>query len=159
MSNPVGALPNGLPRRQGAVHRRRPWGDILRDLLVTQELALAVGLTAAVSIAITADFVHAATFRPGAYALAVAFGALILVRRRAPRTILAVTVFGIFAYYVIGFPPIGMALPATGALYSAAETDHTRTAVVGAQFSSLSRRTSGSRKRHFPRRTCSATTC
>ncbi|MBO0609438.1 sensor histidine kinase [Myceligenerans salitolerans] len=66
---------------------------------------------------------------PGAYAFAAGLGALVLLRRRAPRLMLALTVFGIFAYYTAGFVPIGMALPAVAALYSAAELRRTGWAV------------------------------
>lgn len=129
MTTPAEAVPE-RPRR------RLPVGPVVRDgalreHLGTPEVVLATGLTTAVSIAITADFVHTDTLRPGAYLFALAFGGVLLLRTRAPRTILAMTVFGIFAYYAIGFPPIGMALPAMGALYSAGETDHTRSALFG----------------------------
>jgi len=54
----------------------------------------------------------------GAYAFAAGFGALLLLRRRFPLAVLVVTVFGIFAYYAFGYPPIGMAVPAVAALYA-----------------------------------------
>ncbi|PRZ04172.1 signal transduction histidine kinase [Isoptericola sp. CG 20/1183] len=66
---------------------------------------------------------------PGAYLFAAGFGALVLLRRRAPVVMLVATVLAIFAYYALGFAPIGMALPAVAALYSAAERDRTRWAV------------------------------
>lgn len=66
---------------------------------------------------------------PGAYLFAAGFGALVLLRRRAPVVMLAATVLAIFAYYALGLAPIGMALPAVAALYSAAELDRTRWAV------------------------------
>ncbi|GEA88558.1 sensor histidine kinase [Cellulomonas cellasea] len=65
-----------------------------------------------------------------AYVFAVGFGAVLLVRRRRPVTVLLVTVLGIFAYYALGFPAIGQALPAAAALYSAAELDRTRAALT-----------------------------
>lgn len=98
------------------------------------DVVLALVLTSAIAVVITASFLQTTTVRPAAYGFAAGFGALMLVRRRTPRTILVVTIVGIFAYYAIGFPPIGMALPAMAALYSAAETDHTRAAVVGGAF-------------------------
>lgn len=60
---------------------------------------------------------------------AAAFGALLLLRRRFPVIVLIVTILGIFGYYAAGFPPIGMVLPAVGALYSAAEMRRTFWAV------------------------------
>ena len=60
-----------------------------------------------------------------AFAFALGFGALLLLRRRLPRTVLIVTVLAIFSYYSLGFPPVGMVLPATGALFSAAEQRRT----------------------------------
>lgn len=48
-----------------------------------------------------------------------------LVRRHVPRLVLGLTVFGIFVYYALEFPPIGIALPAVAALYSAAEAGRT----------------------------------
>ncbi len=64
-----------------------------------------------------------------AYLFAAGFGALVLLRRRAPVVLLVATVVAIFAYYALGLAPIGMALPAVAALYSAAELDRTRSAV------------------------------
>ncbi|MDN5765464.1 MAG: sensor histidine kinase [Humibacillus sp.] len=130
MTTPAEAVPK-RPRRRMRVGPLVRRGDVLREHPGTQEVVLAVGLTTAVSMAITADLVHTGTLRPGAYLFALAFGGVLLLRTRAPRTILAVTIFGIFAYYAIGFSPIGMALPAMGALYSAAETNHTRSALFG----------------------------
>ncbi|MEU4361299.1 sensor histidine kinase [Promicromonospora sp. NPDC023987] len=90
-------------------------------------LGLAMSLSVAVVIAADPDAVRHAG--PGAYLFAVGFGALVLVRRRAPRTVLVVTVLGVFVYYIFQFAPIGMALPAIAALYSAAELRHTAWAI------------------------------
>jgi signal transduction histidine kinase len=57
----------------------------------------------------------------GAYAFAAGFGGILMFRRRLPVPVLTVTVIGICAYYVLDYPPVGMALPAAAALYSAAE--------------------------------------
>lgn len=56
-----------------------------------------------------------------AYLFAAGFGALMLLRRRMPRTVLVLTVLGIFAYYTLDYPPIGVAVPVLAALFSAAE--------------------------------------
>ncbi|MFD2792091.1 sensor histidine kinase [Promicromonospora vindobonensis] len=90
-------------------------------------LGLAMSLSVAVVIAADPDAVRHAG--PGAYLFAVGFGALVLVRRRAPRTVLVVTVLAVFVYYIFQFAPIGMALPAIAALYSAAEMRHTAWAI------------------------------
>lgn len=68
----------------------------------------------------------------GGYLSAAGFGLVLMLRRRVPRAILIVTILGIFAYYIAGFPPIGMVLPAVGALYSAAEMRRTGWAVGAA---------------------------
>ena len=57
---------------------------------------------------------------PGAYAFACGFGAVLLLRGRYPLAVLVVTVLGIFGYYILGYPPIGMAVPAAAALYATA---------------------------------------
>jgi signal transduction histidine kinase len=90
-------------------------------------LALAMALVVAVVIAVDADTVQRTG--AGAYLFAAGFGALVLFRRTAPRTVLVVTVLAVFVYYALGFAPIGMALPAVAALYSAAEMRHTGWAV------------------------------
>ncbi|GHH65292.1 sensor histidine kinase [Promicromonospora soli] len=90
-------------------------------------LALAMALVVAVVIAADPDAEQHAG--PGAYLFAAGFGALVLLRRRAPRTVLVVTVLAVFAYYTLQFAPIGMALPAVAALYSAAELRRTGWAV------------------------------
>jgi signal transduction histidine kinase len=64
-----------------------------------------------------------------AYLSAAALGALMLWRRRFARTVLVLTVLGLFAYYAVGFAPIGLAVPVAAALYAAAEAGHLRFAV------------------------------
>lgn len=90
-------------------------------------LALAMALVVAVVIAADPDAARHAG--PGAYLFAMGFGALVLVRRRAPRTVLVVTVLAVFVYYTFQFAPIGMALPAVAAIYSAAELRRTGWAI------------------------------
>ncbi|MCS4592337.1 sensor histidine kinase [Brevibacterium sediminis] len=93
------------------------------------DASLAVAVTLVISLVIAADAESSPL--PGV-AWAIGFGALMLLRRRLPLTVLAVTVFGIFAYYALNLPPIGMVLPAVGALYSTAEVRRTSWAVLGA---------------------------
>ncbi|MEU4384091.1 sensor histidine kinase [Promicromonospora sp. NPDC023805] len=90
-------------------------------------LALAIALVVAVVIA--ADPAAVRHAGPGAYLFAVGFGALVLLRRRTPRTMLVITVLAVFVYYTLQFAPIGMALPAVAALYSAAEMRRTGWAI------------------------------
>lgn len=56
-----------------------------------------------------------------AYLFPAGLGALMLLRRRMPRTVLVLSVLGVFAYYTLDYPPIGVAVPMLGALFSAAE--------------------------------------
>ena len=93
------------------------------------DVLLAVATTLAVAVVIAADFAGFDRRDPPAYLFALGFGLLVLARRRAPRLVLVLTVLGIFTYYALQFPPIGIALPAVAALYSAAEVGRTRWAV------------------------------
>ncbi|MER5457304.1 sensor histidine kinase [Micromonospora sp. NPDC002389] len=97
---------------QPPVRRVRPW---LTDVL------LGVGVTAVVSVVITAN--EGGRQEPDriAYLWAVGLGALMLARRRYPVVVLAVTVLGLFAYYAAGYPAVGLAVPVAAALFSAAE--------------------------------------
>ncbi|RPF21825.1 sensor histidine kinase [Myceligenerans xiligouense] len=103
-----------------AAGRPSPW---VTDVV----LALAMALVLAVVIAAAIE--EEGRAEPGAYAFAAGLGALVLLRRPAPRLMLVLTVLGTFAYYTLGFVPIGMALPAVAALYSAAELRRTGWAV------------------------------
>jgi signal transduction histidine kinase len=93
------------------------------------DASVAVAVTLVISLVIAADAESSPL--PGV-AWAIGFGALMLLRRHLSLTVLAVTVFGIFAYYALNLPPIGMVLPAVGALYSTAEVRRTSWAVLGA---------------------------
>ena len=93
---------------------------------------LGLGVTVLVSVVISAGQGGRVDSDAPAYLWAVGLGALMLVRRRYPRIVLAVTGLGLFAYYAIGFPAIGLALPVAAALFSAAETDHLIAAIVTA---------------------------
>jgi len=95
------------------------------------DVALAIAMALVVAVVIAADPDATRHAGPGAYLFAAGFGALVLLRRRLPRTVLVVTVLAVFAYYTFQFAPIGMALPAVAALYSAAEMGRTGWAVGG----------------------------
>lgn len=58
---------------------------------------------------------------PGAYLIAVALGAFVLARRRAPVVVLLATAATLVAYHAVGYPPVGLAVPGAVAFYSAAE--------------------------------------
>jgi len=93
------------------------------------DVVLALASTLVVAVVIAAEPPGQGATGPAAYLFAAGFGALVLLRRRAPRTMLALTFLGVCAYYALGFAPIGMVLPAVAALYSAAELGRTGWAV------------------------------
>jgi signal transduction histidine kinase len=90
---------------------------------------LGVAVALAVAVVVAADLDDTGRAGPVALTFAVGFGALAAVRRTAPRVLLVVTVLVIFGYYVLQLPPIGIALPAVVALYTAAEAGRTGWAV------------------------------
>lgn len=101
--------PVGDGRRPGHV---APW---VIDALLGTAVALALALIIATG---------SGGARPPdviAYLFAAGFGALMLLRRRMPRTVLVLSVLGMFAYYTLDYPPIGVAVPVLAALFSAAE--------------------------------------
>lgn len=93
------------------------------------DVVLALAMALVVAVVIAADPAAVRHAGPGAYLFAVGFGALVLLRRRAPRVMLVITVLAVFVYYAFQFAPIGMALPAIAALYSAAEVRRTGWAI------------------------------
>ena len=90
------------------------------------DVALAVGTAVVVSAAALAGVSSQRTPGPGTFVFAAGFGALLLLRRRRPVGVLLVSGAGLLAYYALGFPPIGLALPVGAALYSAAEAGRLR---------------------------------
>lgn len=115
--------------------RPYPWGVTRPDRTVSRDARLAdAGLAIAVALVIAVVIAADPAGRTswGGYACAAAFGLLLLARRRLTRLVLAITILGIFGYYTLDLPPIGMVLPAVGALYSAAEMRRTPWAVGGA---------------------------
>lgn len=85
------------------------------DALVGVAVALALALIIATGegVARSPDAI--------AYLFAAGFGALMLLRRRMPRSVLVLSVLGMFAYYTLDYPPIGVAVPVVAALFSATE--------------------------------------
>lgn len=93
------------------------------------DAVLGAAILGAVSWMIYADL--AGDRPPGALAYGWAFvlGALMMVRRRFPLAVLAVTIIGLFAYYAAGYPAIGLGVPLAGALLSAAQYRNLRWSV------------------------------
>lgn len=111
-------MPPALP----ATDERVP--AVVVDALLGTAVALAIALI------IAADQAGGRSSpEPAAYLFAVGFGALMLLRRRAPRTVLVLTVLGLFAYYALDHPPIGVAVPVVTALFAAADAGLLRWAV------------------------------
>jgi signal transduction histidine kinase len=94
------------------------------------DTAVAVGVAAVLAVVVSAG--QGGGAGPGAYLWAVALGALMFWRRRYARTVLVLTILGLFAYYAEGFPAIGVAVPVAAALYAAAEAGHRAAAITGA---------------------------
>lgn len=66
-----------------------------------------------------------------AYLFAAGFGALILLRRRFPRLMLIITVAGTFGYYILEYPPIGVAVPVVAALFATTDAGLLVWAIAG----------------------------
>ncbi|MCO1340305.1 hypothetical protein BJH93_15660 [Kocuria polaris] len=115
----------GEPARYARTDERQvsPW---VLDAL------LAIAVLAVLALLVATD--PRGTRAPDALAFGIAgfLGALMLVRRFAPRTVLLVTIAAVCGYYILDYPPIGMAVPLAAALYSAAEAGRLRFAVVAA---------------------------
>lgn len=108
-------------RAPGQPGHAPPW---VRDLL------LGVGVALVIALVISADQGGRQPADALAYLCAAAFGALMLLRRRFPVTVLIATMFLLFAYYTLQYPAIGLAVPVAAALYSAAEQRHIPAAIV-----------------------------
>jgi signal transduction histidine kinase len=104
----------------------RPWwkSPAMIDGLLGYAVAMAVGV---------AVFSRASGGRPDpwpAYAFALGFGLILLIRRKYPVQVLIITSLGICAYYALQYPPIGLALPIAAALFSAAEAGYLRISIL-----------------------------
>lgn len=94
------------------------------------EVILAGAVAASLAIIIVlAQTDTEAPLRPLSYLFAFGFGAVLLLRRGLPKTVVVLSVLGTFAYYSLELTPIGVALPVVAALYSAAEVGLTRFSV------------------------------
>ncbi|WP_293698809.1 sensor histidine kinase [uncultured Agrococcus sp.] len=99
------------------------------DTLIAGGVAVVLGIVIALS---QADAGEAPSLL--AYAFSTGFGAILLLRRRFPLTVLTVSILGVFVYYILEFPAIGVALPVTAALFSAAEAGRTRWSIAAGGF-------------------------
>lgn len=88
---------------------------------VAVDAGLAAAVMAVIAAAIAADLGPGRTPDLTAYAFAIGLGLLMLLRRQFPGLALIATAIGLLGYYVAGYPPIGLAVPVSAALYSAAE--------------------------------------
>lgn len=96
------------------------------------DTALAVVVTATLTVVISAR--QGGTQQPDAvaYGWAAGLGVLMFARRSYPRAVLLVSALGLFAYYAAGYPAVGIAVPLAAALFSAAEAGRLRAAAVTA---------------------------
>jgi signal transduction histidine kinase len=120
---------------QPAVNRKqaiRQEDQVQEDHVPLWVLDLLLGIAVALVIALAISTDQGGRQGPDAiaYLFACGFGALMLVRRRFPVAVLVVTMFMLFAYYILGYPAIGMAVPVAAALYSAAELRHLAASIV-----------------------------
>lgn len=88
------------------------------------DLLLGIAVTLVIALVIMADQGGRQEPDAIAYLFACGFGGLMLLRRHFPVSVLVATMFLLFAYYALGYPAIGLAVPVSAALYSAAELGH-----------------------------------
>lgn len=96
------------------------------------DVLLGAAVTATLAVVISAGQGGRNDADSFAYLWAVGLGGLMLARRRHPVLILAMSVLGLFAYYISGYPAIGVAVPVAAALLSAAEFGRLAWAVAAA---------------------------
>lgn len=82
---------------------------------------MGVTVTLALALLIATGTGGARAPDPLAWFFALGFGALMLLRRKMPAAVLVHSALGVFAYYTLGYPPIGVAVPLVAALFAAAE--------------------------------------
>ena len=127
-ASPTPAPPPGVPPETlpGATTATRP--EALQDGALC--LVVTGVLSAVIAIAPAGTGSQQPAVAPEvAYIFAAGFGALLLLRRPAPVPMLVLSVLATFAYYTLGLPTIGVALPVVAALFAAAERDRLRWAI------------------------------
>lgn len=100
-----------------------------RGVAVDAALALFVLVTVATAISAQLE-TDARAVSPVTYLFAIGLAVPMLGRRRWPVAMLLVTVAVLLAYYVVGYPAIGLAVPLSAALYSTAERGRVRWALA-----------------------------
>lgn len=121
-------MQSAADRKQRGVQGEHPPADQVPSWVLDVLLGIAVALV--VALAISADQGGRQDPDAIAYLFAAGFGALMLARRHFPLAVLVVTMLLLFAYYTLGYPTIGLAVPVAAALYSAAELGHLAAAVI-----------------------------
>jgi signal transduction histidine kinase len=96
-------------------------------------LAVAVAAVTAAAVQVAVE-PHSSAPDAFAYLLAVAFGAVLLVRRRWPLGVFAVSNVLLFVYYTMGYPGMTPAIPLGVALYTAAVAGHLRWCLASTAF-------------------------
>jgi len=96
----------------------------LVDGLLGHAVAMAVG------VAVFTSSTDRPTESWPAYAFALGFGLLPLIRRRRPVLVLVLTSLGTCVYYALEYPPIGLTLPIAVALFSVAEAGRLRVGII-----------------------------
>jgi signal transduction histidine kinase len=94
------------------------------------DLLLCVVVVVGLAVIVHSDQGQAGPVNPLAYLWALGLGLLMMVRRSHPVLVLVLTVVAYFTYHATGFPSMGVGVPIAAALFSAAETGHTRAALV-----------------------------
>lgn len=90
------------------------WGDVWLGLAASGVTAAALGAGLTGPGKVPLDL--------AGWMLAPVIGLLLLLRRQFPVVVLLGSTAVLFAYYGVGYPPVGLALPLAGAFFSAAET-------------------------------------
>ncbi len=96
-------------------------------------LAVAVAAVTAAAVQVAVE-PHSTPPNAFAYVLAVAFGALLLLRRRWPLGVFAASNVLLLVYYTSGFPGMTPAIPLGAALYTAAAAGHLRWCLASTAF-------------------------
>ncbi len=91
---------------------------------------LCVLVVVVLSVIVTSNQGEAGPVDPLAYLWVGALGLLMLIRRSHPLLVLALTTVIFFGYHAAGYPALGVAIPVAAALFSAAQTGHTRAALA-----------------------------
>jgi MYXO-CTERM domain-containing protein len=106
------------------------WSEALSRSPALVDGLLGYAVAMAVGVAVFTSSTGRPTESWPAYAFALGFGLLLLIRRRRPVFVLVLTSLGICVYYALEYPPIGLALPIAVALFSVAEAERLRVGII-----------------------------